>query len=95
MGVKFEAVNADNESQAKELFNQLYQTGDAFTASLLGSAFGKSPSTKFEPENFFILTLKGVICGLAQLRSGELKSFKLLDEFSDQGITESYLNSQL
>jgi hypothetical protein len=84
----------DRPSEAQELFNTLYKVDD-FTSSLMGNAFGKPKTVHFNEKTFFPLSLKEVVCGLVEIEEGKLKSFKLISEFSDQGITEEYLKSIL
>jgi hypothetical protein len=88
------SLHKDKPEQAKTLFDDLYKVDD-FTSSLMGNAFGKPKSVTFNESTFFPISLKDVFCGLVEVIDGKLKSFKLLSEFSDQGITEEYLKSIL
>ena len=63
----------------------------SFSSSLLDEAFGKSKS--LDDRNLYVLTMKGVVCGLAYISNGELLKFALKDHFRDQGITDTYLRS--
>ena len=92
LGVKASKYDDENKQIVDSLYKKLYQVNDSFTSQLLGEAFGKSSSVP-QKEDLYLLRLKGVPCGLMQYEAGKVKSFKLLNEFSDQGINEGYLHS--
>ena len=90
IGVKAIPFNDHNSEIIQSLYEKLYEVKDQFTSQLLGNAFGKSNSTP-RKEDLYLLSLKGVPCGLMDYQDERVKSFKLLEQFSDQGITEGYL----
>lgn len=94
IGIKFDEIGLRNDSVAKELYQELYDKADSVSQNLLASAFGNQEA-KPSLEKLHIMSLKGVPCGLAEIREGRIQSYKLLSHFNDQGITESYLNSLL
>lgn len=91
LGLKFEN---SNETKTKELFDKLYVIDD-FTSNLMGNAFGNVKKIKFDATEFYILYLKGVECGIAQVVDRKVKSFKLLEHFLDQGIDKDVLQTQI
>ena len=88
IGIKIEKKH----TQANEIFKSLYLQ-DQFTSSLIGNAFGKTKSVEFDDKKYLVLSLKGIPCGMLEQDSGQFIGFKLLSDFEDQGITESYLRS--
>lgn len=94
IGVEIHGYEERNKQEIEKLYDQLYNIKDSFTASLIGEAFGKT-GTRPEASDLSLLTLKNIPCGLIEIKNREIRSFKLLEHFSDQGITETYLNSIL
>ena len=90
-GVKVHAISESNEEQGKDLFKQLVQS-DSVTNSLISSAF-KTKFKTWDKNNFKILSLKNIPCGLVELAQGEFQKHYLLDVFSDQLITDGYVRS--
>jgi hypothetical protein len=79
------------EGKIEQIFNEAYNKSD-ITSSLLGSAFGNNKK-KFNANTYYLLSLKGFDCGIAEIKEGKLLSFYLTEHFRDQGIDEAYLMS--
>ena len=76
--------------QHLQIFNQLFKP-DSMTQSLLDGAFGNTPQYKIEDS--YRLSLKDVVCGVCILKENKIVKLRLLDHFSHQGITETYIQS--
>jgi hypothetical protein len=90
IGLKLEDINTNNETEAKLVY-QFHFEKDSVTSSLLASAFGNSAKKKFSKENFRVLTLKGFVCGIVELKNDNFSEYYLKSEFMDQGISETYV----
>lgn len=92
IGVKVESPSLYESAEIKRIKSELFPT-DNYSSSLLAEAFGSGPS--LEEKDLRVLSLKSVICGMAYITNNKIIKLSLLNHFSDQGITESYLQSIL
>ena len=93
IGVKIQEVSEDNEKEAKAFFYHVINSSSVST-SLLNSAF-KNQTKKWDKENYKVLTLKEVFCGLAEFKEGKFIKHYLSSYFQDQGMDDSYIRSLL
>ena len=91
-GVIITERTAENTDILDELISEL-ASSDQLTNSLLAGAFGKQET--YSDKDGHILSLKGFVCGIAYISNGKLIKHFLKEEFSDQGITDSYLEGLL
>lgn len=91
--VQFHKYSDETQNVIRSIFDEAYNKDDV-TSSLLGSAFG-TKKKELVTDHYFLLTLKGFECGVAEVVDGSLRSFYLTEHFRDQGINESYLMSLL
>ncbi len=92
--VQFEPYGPKNQQQIDKLYNQKYKKNE-FISSLLNGAFGTEDRSKSSPGSFKLMRLKNYPCGIIRIVENRVEEVILREEFSDQGITESYLNSLL
>lgn len=88
IGVEITHNSKFDSDLVTDLRNKIFPS-DEYSSSLLSEAFGKSD--KFSDSDLFVLSLKGVICGLAYISNSRLAKFALKEHFQDQGITDTYL----
>lgn len=91
-GVKIEDRAKFSPTVVEKLKDKL-KPRSSLGSSLLSEAFGKEK--ELDDKYLFVLTLKDTICGFCYIQDNKLLKFFLKSEFSDQGITESYLMSLL
>ena len=87
-GVQIKNTNEFDSDVVKSLKNELIPKS-SLGSSLFSEAFGKSED--LSESDLYILTLKDIICGLCYIKDKKLQKLHLKTQFSDQGITESYL----
>lgn len=92
-GLKVLKKTDEFEDDVKNLFEEREKLKSDIASSLLSGAFGKQ--THYELEDFSILTLKNYFCGIAVIRGTRVLKLHLKEEFSDQGITTSYIEGLL
>lgn len=90
IGVKIEPASEFPSEIVQKLKDLLFPRS-SFSSSILEEAFGKSRSE--DDKDLFVLSLKGIVCGLAYIKNQRLDKFALKEHFQDQGITDSYLRS--
>lgn len=90
IGVKVLDQTDNNRSEILKLIEELVSTSN-ITNSLLSEAFGTKKS--YPSEQAKLLSLKNVNCGIAYIQNGKVSKIHLKKYFSDQNITESYIQS--
>ena len=90
IGVKILDINTETEGRIKELINELVSHSN-LTSSLLDEAFGAKKS--YPSRDAKLLMMKDYDCGIVYIQNNKVKSVHLKKHFSDQRITDFYLQS--
>ncbi len=87
-GLKLFKLCESNKVVAQPIFDTYFKK-DTTVSSLLGSAFKAPKTTSFNGDNFRVLSLKDVICGLVEIDNDQFKNLYLAESFKDQGISDT------